>query len=165
MGRMLTAVALALLPLSLSGQDQKGFDAVDQVKVSQAIQAGVEFLKKTPSPGSHHEMANTDELVLLTLIEARVPDNDPAIQKLLPGILAAPLERTYKVVLQAMALEELDRVKYQDRIWQCAQYLVDNQAPSGQWGYGQPTDAVKNVPTGGGKTDVASGARPGPRTA
>src|SRR5262245_61211128 len=96
--------ALALLP---AAQDQKGFDTVDQVKVSQAIQAGVEFLKKTPSPASHHEMANTDELVLLTLIEARVPDNDPAIQKLLPGILSAPLERTYKVVLQAMALEEL----------------------------------------------------------
>jgi hypothetical protein len=161
MGRILAAISLALLPLPASGQqDGKGFDTVDQVKVSQAIQAGVEFLKKTPSPASHHEMANTDELVLLTLIEARVPDNDPAIQKLLPGILAAPLERTYKVVLQAMALEELDRVKYQDRIWQCAQFLVDNQAPSGQWGYGQPTEAVKNVPTGGGKADVASGARP-----
>ncbi len=162
MSRIASVFALLLFPLSASPQDGKGFDTVDATKVQQAIQAGVEVLKKTASPGTHHDMTNTDELVLLTLVEARVPDNDPAIVKLLPGILAAPLERTYKVVLQAMALEELDRVKYQDRIWQCAQFLVDNQGPTGQWGYGQPTDAVKNVPTGA-KTDVASGgaqARP-----
>lgn len=106
-----------------AAQDSKGFDAVDQKRVGDAIAAGVEYLKKTPSPGTHHDMANTDELVLLTLIEARVPDNDPVVQKLLAGILGASLDRTYKVVLQAMVLEELDRVKYQDRIWQCAQYL------------------------------------------
>jgi hypothetical protein len=159
MRRISMLLALVVLPLTAAGQDGKGIETIDPVKVTQAINAGVEYLKKTPSPGTHHDMTNTDELVLLTLIEARVPDNDPAITKLLPGILAAPLERTYKVVLQAMALEELDRVKYQDRIWQCAQFLVDNQTSIGQWGYGQPTEAVKNVPTGG-KTDVASGARP-----
>src|SRR5579859_2354286 len=149
-------VGLLWLACPASAQDSKGFDTVDQKRVADAIALGVDYLKKTPSPATHHEMANTDELVLLTLIEARVPDNDPAVQKLLPGVLAAPLERTYKVVLQAMVLEELDRVKYQDRIWQCAQFLVDNQGPTGQWGYGEPTAAVKNVPTGA-KTAVASG--------
>ena len=83
----------------VAAQDSKGFDTVDQKRVAEAIAAGVEFLKKTPSPATHHDMANTDELVLLTLIEARVPDNDPAVQKLLPGILGASLDRTYKVVL------------------------------------------------------------------
>src|SRR5690242_7604609 len=124
MRRIASLLALLALPLSVRAQDGKGFDQVDQARVSKAIADGVEFLKKTPSPGTHHDMTNTDELVLLTLVEARVPDNDPAIQKLLPGILAANLERTYKVVLQAMVLEELDRVKYQDRIWQCAQFQI-----------------------------------------
>src|SRR6185295_15028659 len=158
--RLFPLALLLAFAVPAPAQDSKGFENVDQKRVADAIASGVEYLKKTPSPGTHHDMTNTDELVLLTLIEARVPDNDPAIQKLLPGILTGPLDRTYKVVLTAMALEELDRVKYQDRIWQCAQFLVDNQGPTGQWGYGEPTAAVKNVPTGGGKTDVASG---GPR--
>jgi hypothetical protein len=37
-------------------------------------------------------------------------------------------------------------VKHQRRIWQCAQFLVDNQCKNGQWSYGTPTPAVKNVP-------------------
>src|SRR6185295_7995141 len=154
--RLFPLALLLAFAVPAPAQDSKGFENVDQKRVADAIASGVEYLKKTPSPGTHHDMTNTDELVLLTLIEARVPDNDPAIEKLLPGILAAPLDRTYKVVLQAMCLEELDRVKYQDRIWQCAQFLVDNQGPTGQWGYGEPTAAVKNVPTGA-KNAVASG--------
>jgi hypothetical protein len=147
---------VGLLLGSLQAQDRKGIEAVDPARVDQAIRAGVEFLKKTPSPASHHDIAHTDELVLLTLVEARVPDEDPLIQKMLASMLQAPLERTYKVVLQAMVLEELDRVKYQDRLWQCAQFLVDNQCQNGQWGYGEPTEAVKNIPTASGKKAVAT---------
>ncbi|MBV8881914.1 MAG: hypothetical protein JO332_18290 [Planctomycetaceae bacterium] len=158
-----TFLGMLAFALPAPAQDSKGFDSVDQKRVAEAIAAGVDYLKKTPSPGTHHDMANTDELVLLTLIEARVPDNDPVVQKLLSGILGASLDRTYKVVLQAMVLEELDRVKHQDRIWQCAQYLVDNQGPTGQWGYGEPTAAVKNVPTGS-RNAVASGGAPRPVT-
>ncbi|HXX94052.1 MAG TPA: hypothetical protein VEN81_10485, partial [Planctomycetota bacterium] len=142
------------------GQDSKGIDTIDAGKVGAAIQAGVEYLRKNPAPGSHHEMTSTDELVLYTLLEARVPDEDPTIQKMLAAMLQAPLERTYKVVLQAMILEEFDRVKYQDRIWQCAQFLVDNQCQNGQWGYGEPTTAVKNIPTVVTKKAVATGAKP-----
>jgi hypothetical protein len=47
-----------------------------------------------------------------------------------------------------MALEELNRVKYQLRIWQCAQFLVDNQCKNGQWSYGKPTVAAMDTPTG-----------------
>jgi hypothetical protein len=54
-----------------------------------------------------------------------------------------------------MVLEEFERVKYQGRIHQCAQFLVDNQCANGQWSYGTPTtypDAVPvprgDVPTG-----------------
>ena len=60
-----------------------------------------------------------------------------------------PLEWTYDVSLQAMILEEIDRVKYQARIAQCAQFLVDNQCPNGQWSYGEPDPFAKDTPTGG----------------
>ena len=163
MRRLAPLLALLLIPLSARAQEGKGFDQVDQARVSKAIADGVEYLKKTPSPGTHHEMTNTDELVLLTLVEARVPDEDPLVQKILAEMLKAPLERTYKVVLQAMVLEELDRVKYQDRLWQCAQFLVDNQCQNGQWGYGEPTTAANNVPTVATKKAVATG-KPKPLT-
>jgi hypothetical protein len=154
---ILAGCTLAMVPPRAGvGQDGKGIEAVDGAKVAQAIHAGVEYLKKNPAPGSHHEMSSTDELVLLTLVEARLPDEDPAIQKMLADMLKAPLERTYKVVLQAMVLDELDRAKYQNRIWQCAQFLVDNQCQNGQWGYGEPTAAVNNIPTVTGRKSVAT---------
>src|ERR1051326_4328986 len=59
-------------------------------------------------------------------------------------MLEGPLERTYKVVLQAMILEEVDRVKHQHRIVQCAQFLVDNQCQNAQWSYGEPTVYAKD---------------------
>jgi hypothetical protein len=151
-------IALLLLGAQdVRKQDGKGFDLVDGVKVEQAIQKGVAYLKSAASPGAHRDIRNSDELILYTLINAGVPENDPKVQELLQKVLAAPLERTYPVALQAMALEEIHRVRYQDRIWQCAQFLVDNQCANGQWAYGEPTDAVKNVPTGGTGADVASG--------
>jgi hypothetical protein len=33
------------------------------------------------------------------------------------------------------------------RIWQCAQFLIDNQCLNGQWHYGTPTELPKGVPT------------------
>ena len=40
-------------------------------------------------------------------------------------------EATYIVALQAVVLEEIDRVKYQWRIYKCAQFLIDNQGATG----------------------------------
>jgi hypothetical protein len=47
------------------------------------------------------------------------------------------------VALQALCLEKINKKKYQKRIAQCAQFLVDNQCENGQWGYGEP---VKSNP-------------------
>jgi hypothetical protein len=105
----------------------------------------------------------TDELVLWTLLAASVPAADPDCRELLAGILDRKLERTYQVALQAMLLEEIDRVKYQGRIAQCAQFLVDNQCRNGQWSYGEPSifveeikvpPAPKTTATGSGKSGI-----------
>jgi len=161
---MRTALAVLLCAVAAPAQDKadaKGFDTVDPVKVSQAIQKGCDYLKTSASPGAHRGIKNCNELIALTLIEGGVPVADPVVQKHLQEMLIAPLERTYNAVLTAMVLEAVHRVKYQDRIWQCAQFLVDNQCPNGQWAYGEPTEAIKNVPTGGARPEVASGGAKG----
>jgi len=83
---------------------------------------------------------DSDELILWTFVHAGVRESDPDFQKYFKKMVDGPLEKTYKVALQAMILEELDRIAYQHRIWQCAQFLIDNQCKNGQWNYGSPTE-------------------------
>jgi hypothetical protein len=117
---------------------------VDQKRIEVAIQKGVEYLKTAKTPGvTFAKIDDSFELVLLTMVHAGVSPSDPKFQELLKRMLEGALERTYKVVLQAMILEELQRVKYQARIQDCAQFLVDNQCANGQWSYGEPTPFVR----------------------
>jgi hypothetical protein len=118
---------------------------IDPSRASQAIQRGIAWLRTANYPADYEWTAN--ELLLWTYVHAGIPESDPEFQKRLKQMLDAPLDRTYRVALQAMILEELDRVAYQFRIWQCAQFLIDNQCLNGQWLYGAPTEMPKGVPT------------------
>ena len=140
---------LALLIAATQGLDQK--------RIDEAIAKGVAYLRTSESPPWDAHIPNSDELILLTLLHAEVPEKDPKVQELLGRVMAAPMERTYKVALLAMCLEELDRVKYQRKILACAQFLVDNQCQNGQWSYGEASPAANSVPTTGGRSAVASG--------
>ena len=103
---------LAILSFSLSAQDEKKqapVRAASQKEIDEAVHKGVEFLKAAPSPGAHSGIKNSDELILFTLLHAGVSEKNEVFQKYLKAVLDAPLEKTYKVALQAMALEELDR--------------------------------------------------------
>src|ERR1051326_4999375 len=150
-GPMKTIAALLLMCAAAAAQ-------VDQKRVDDAVRKGVEFLKtaKTPAVG-FAKIDDTFELVLWTMVHAGVPQTDPKFQELFKKMLEGPLERTYKVVLQAMILEEVDRVKHQARIHQCAQFLVDNQCANGQWSYGEPTAYVKDLPPA---KEIATSAKP-----
>jgi len=120
--------------------------AADDAKVDAAIKKGIEFLRTAPSPDyMKFGYKNSDVLILWTFIHAGVAHDDPKFKTLLDAVLAEPLEKTYKVSLTAMCLEELDRVKYQERLAQCGQFLVDNQCKNGQWSYGSPTEFAKDV--------------------
>lgn len=135
----------------------------DPRKIDEAITHGVGFLRGADRPGyPDRQIPNCDELVLWTFVHAGVPETDTLFGELEKAMLEGPLEKTYKVALQAMILEELDRVKYQGRIAQCAQFLADNQCSNGQWSYGEPSPFTKDVPTGTPvKSPVASdGGRP-----
>jgi hypothetical protein len=125
---------------------------LDQAPVDAAIRRGLDWLLKGGSPGVEYppdkkiaRMLNCDELLLLTFLHSGVSEKDPRFQQLLSSILAAPYTHTYSVAIRAMALEELDRVRYQQHIARCAQFLLDNQMASGQWSYGEPSVAVDAI--------------------
>ena len=137
------------------GQNLKaeGHPKVDQRKVDAAVANGVKFLR-----GRLGSLGESLELVLYTLLHGGVSEKDPDVQTLLQAMLAQEPQKTYNTAMRAMCLEKIDRVRYQEEIWKCAQYLLDNQAATGQWGYGTPTTygpIPKGVPTG-----TATGARP-----
>jgi hypothetical protein len=164
--RRAPALPLVILAISLPGfapQDNKGgfkiSSEVNQVKVEQAIQRGIAFLKTSDSPDSAIG-PDSDELKLLTFIHGGLPESDPAFQALLTKCLERKLEKTYRVSLLAMCLEELDRVKYQDKIAACGQFLLDNIKPNGGFTYGEPTAAAPDTSTAtGGKKNVSSSGK------
>ena len=169
MKRTAVWVSLCLLSISLrawanEAPQQQPFPPfeVDQQKVDKAIEQGIAYLKKnnaahlTPFQHATRTMQHC-ELVLWTYVHADVPEADPAFKTLFDDMMKRKLEATYCVSLMAMILEEIQRVKYQNRIAQCAQFLVDNQSAQGFWGYGDPSVFVEDVPTASPSKDVASG--------
>jgi hypothetical protein len=153
MKAMMIRAALFSLAVASAARAQ----AVDEAKVDQAIKKGVEFLRGAKSPDFHNGYKNSDVLILWTFIHAAVPQDDPKFKQLLESVLSEPLEKTYKVALLAMCLEEIDRVRHQEKIAQCAQFLVDNQCKNGQWNYGNPTEFSKEVKVPAVQKAVASG--------
>ncbi len=147
------AAVLATVAPAEARQDKK--PAPTQKEIDDAVWRGVDYLKTAPSPGSHLQ-GNCDALILLTLIHVGIDEKNPVFQKLLKSIVEEELKHTYKVALQAMCLEDLDPTRYQYRIAQCAQFLVDNQCANGQWSYGSPTEFTKEIPSVPFKADVAS---------
>jgi hypothetical protein len=167
---------LLVVALALAAPQQdlgKGFDKVDPKLVDAAIAKGVQYLRTAVSHPAHRNIDHSNELILYTLFKAGVPPTDPVFDRYMLVVENGPLKATYSVALQAMLLEELDRVKYQQRLVQCAQFLVDNQCSNGQWTYGEPTPAVKDVPTtspgapqtasGGGKVRELRETAPDPK--
>ncbi|MBI3854618.1 MAG: hypothetical protein HY293_02880, partial [Planctomycetes bacterium] len=122
---MKTILLLALL--AQQGRPVK----IDDAKVDAALKRGVEYLRaKLSKRGNGQE--RTHELVLLAMIHAGVKKGDPFLDEHVKAMVDEDLTTTYRTALQAMVLEELDRAAYQKRIFQCAQFLVDNQCANGQ---------------------------------
>ena len=118
----------------------------DPKRVDAAVADGVNYLKRLKEQKGDPK---TDELVLLTFIVAGVPPDDPTFAAILGRVLAAPLQETYKVSLQAMALEKLDPRKHQLRLFECAQFLADTQCRNGQWSYGGAFVPVQGLTAAG----------------
>jgi len=118
-----------------------------QNEVDSAIYQGSDYLINQLtlqySRGATYTMET--ELIFYTLLKSGTKIPDELMGKMLNLMLEEPLERTYNTALQAIALTELDKVKYIGRIAQCAEFLLANQNVSGSWSYGVPV--VKYINT------------------
>jgi hypothetical protein len=123
---------------------------IEPSKVDTAVEEGAKYLarrlkagtvnSKPPKQGPGgpgEEDLLKDEIVLYTLVYAGVDEKDEEFAKLLKSVLESKLESVYRVAIQALALEAIDAARYQQRIAQCGQFLVDNQCENGQWSYGK----------------------------
>ena len=95
--------------------------------------------------GKRHDAAprrTYAELAALALLRAGTSESNPLMEELVGRALGRPLESTYIASLRATLLAELSG--RQDRLRQCARFLVDSQCPNGQWDYGRevPFDDV-----------------------
>ncbi|MFH1228696.1 MAG: prenyltransferase/squalene oxidase repeat-containing protein, partial [Planctomycetota bacterium] len=131
-------------------------DAALSFVIGRAIKKGTDYLIKrcAVSPGTVIN-SSINELMFYALIRSgqTIP---PALQKtFIASLLAKNLDNTYNVAILAMAFSELDRVKYAERIAQCAQFLLSNQGANGGWGYGMRMPPDKLV-----LTDVPQAAPP-----
>lgn len=156
---------LALIATALIGMQ----DAVppSEASIEKAIKAGTTALIEQFKIDSSLRVSavnadmgyNYRALVLYALVHSGVVTlQDETVQALLGRVAAAPLERTYQVAMTAAALAAIDPVKYQGKLAQCAQYLVDNQCDNGQWGYGEPYEPKEYAAStgdGGAKKTVA----------
>ena len=145
-------------------EEKKNLPPELQSKVNDAINKGTEYLSRyismeeLPSTslrdyeGFNHTMRYAD-LILYTLAHCGVATNDDW-DKFIQKVTTMKLDKVYHVSLQAMALEHIDREKYQQRIADCAQYLVENQCKNGQWAYGSERDSPRWVKTGKDKEKV-----------
>jgi len=131
-----------------------------QSQVDAAISQGVDYLV-----GQYSLNPYDDELIFYTLIKSGVRIPEETLKALLNKALNNKLEKTYNVALLAMALAELyrdrdsehlsgrvsefDRSKYQDRIVQCAEFLLAGQSSAGNWHYGAPIGNYVNTPSSG----------------
>src|SRR5688572_32347057 len=104
---------LILAALALSGAEgllAQEAPRIDDIKVSEAIRRGIDWLK--PVGGTGEGANGTLELVLLTLAHGGVKKSDPRFKELLEQMLAKEPEFTYRTALRAMVLEEVQRVKH-----------------------------------------------------
>jgi len=159
---MRTVALLLAVTVPASAQERKkpgpAHPKVNQARVDRAIENGLKYLmgQVKSLPSDLPKGLTVNELVLWTFVKGGLPRSDPAFRGLLDDMLKRPLALTYCVALQAMVLEELDRVKYHDRIAQCAQALVDGQCQNGQWSYWAVPDNVDSISKPALERDVAT---------
>ncbi len=120
-----------------------------QPEVDAAIERGSAWLMSYVKRGLPAEVSinsgkglRYDSLVLYTLIHAGVDREEQAFQDLVRRVASRKITRTYTAACVAVALNALSPSKYRSKIYECAQFLVENQCLNGQWDYGRPVDLL-----------------------
>lgn len=132
------ALTLALSAGGIRGNEVTGKD------VDAAVTKALGFLKSQQGAnGSFSSMYGNNgydqgatALVLLSLVTAGMPKDDPCVTKAANYLASQGFSMTYSVALTAMALAAVDSVKYKDKIQQAADWLVASQTGNDMWTYG-----------------------------
>ena len=83
-----------------------------------------------------HYRVGTTALVVYAMASAGRTESDPAVNAGVSYLLKNHSLSTYEEGLVICALQRLNGKKYQDRIQQAHEYLLQTQVPVGGWGYG-----------------------------
>jgi Prenyltransferase and squalene oxidase repeat len=123
---------------------------VTQDKVDAAIAKGVRYLKDKQLPdgswGGNHVVGYAS-LAGLTLLECKVPANDPAVQRAHQYVLAniATLSTTYEISAAIMFLDRLGDSKNRVLIQGLGVRLLAGQNDSGAWNYNCPLQNMADM--------------------
>ncbi len=113
--------------------------------VELAIDRAVQFLKRQQNDdGTWAEFtgyeSGTTALCTLALLSAGVEPTDPKVARSLEYLRNAPLDRTYSVALQTMALCVVKQKSDIGLIRERVRWLERAQRPTGMWGYDRDHD-------------------------
>lgn len=143
----------AVILLALAAASAARADGPSQKDIDRAIDRGAACLLQKYSGGIPPGSAEF-ELVALTLLHAGVPPTQPVLAAAIDGMAKATPSTTYRTAIQAMALQWIDAGRHQERIADCAQFLVDNQCQNGQWSYGAPVSLPTRTSSDGKPIEI-----------
>ncbi|HTU92108.1 MAG TPA: hypothetical protein VMF69_18640 [Gemmataceae bacterium] len=142
----LLGLALLLLCVPSAVADPKPLTKEEQAKVDQAIDKGVEFLKKAQMPSgmwrfTRYEASHavgTCALPAYALLESGVAADDPVIQKAAKYLrtIALRTEATYDLSLALLFFDRLGDPQDKKLIQTIALHVITAQCQSGGWSYG-----------------------------
>lgn len=121
-----------------------GLTPDNQKRVDDAIDRGVQFLKRSQRPdgswGANQHAVGYAALPALTLLECGVPPNDPVIERAAGFIRQKThsLNGTYELSLVILFLDKLGNKNDQNLIRNLATRLIAGQQQSGGWTYTCP---------------------------
>lgn len=148
--------ALLLTSAARVSAEPKPLSKEEQVRVDEAIDKGVEFLKKVQTKEGDFGWKMYDlnmyqvgqcALPAYALLESGVPMDDPAIQKAAAFLRprAAIAKDTYDLTLAILFFDRLGDPKDKKLIQACALRLIAGQRRTGGWAYRCPILDDKNA--------------------
>jgi len=143
-------------------ETQKGL-RVSQAAVDSALDRAGKYLV-TWREG--HAYAVTDDSVALELyamVHAGVPMDNKVLQSAIATLYKAPMEKTYRVALGAMALFDISPSIHQPWLARAGAFLVYNHLENGFWDYGDPipgdTPSLAPPALTGAKAEMGGGTK------
>jgi hypothetical protein len=149
-GLVALAVLLSAATRTAVGQQPR---PADQEAINQAIERGVQYLKRVQNPSGTWGTAKGKNfgaesgwvvgytaLAGLTLVECGVPTTDPGLKQAAAGVrgVAGQLDSTYEVALAILFLDRMGDRQDKKVIQMLAARLMAGQTGTGGWGYKVP---------------------------